>query len=262
VDAADTVVVVDESMRDLADTQLRDFPGVTRVCQPGNRGTAPGILLPLMELRRRDRSATVVVVPSDHAFRNPGDFREAIRRAVMEVARGRSRLVLVGSEASQPAEDLGWILPRRAAPGLTREALPVERFEEKPSPERARALLGAGALWNTMILVARSDALVDLFRQRVPATTRVFEDLPSVPEDARASWLRLRYDALPTTDFSTHILEGTPDLTVVPLHRDAGWTDLGTPGRLAAWLQGIPRDAPANPGSLGVPLTLKEVNHG
>src|SRR5260221_7273806 len=39
------------------------------IVQPENKGTAPGLLLPLLHIVRRDPNATVVVLPSDHFVR-------------------------------------------------------------------------------------------------------------------------------------------------------------------------------------------------
>src|SRR5262245_39381555 len=60
------VVVVAEQHRRFWERELADFPPENIVVQPSNRGTAAGILLPLLTVLERDPGARLAVLPSDH----------------------------------------------------------------------------------------------------------------------------------------------------------------------------------------------------
>jgi mannose-1-phosphate guanylyltransferase len=232
-----TVVVIDQSMHGVATEQLRDYPGVTIVDQPLERGTGPGILLPLTFVLDLDPAADLLLVPSDHHFRDGSAFRDAAHAAFHWIAGEPSRICLLGVEPDRAATDLGWILPRQirgVADGCPVAA--VERFVEKPPRATAERLLGSGALWNTMIVAARGTELIRLFRDSVPTVTRAFLAGARVTRNERQSWFRGRYRSLPRADFSADVLTTAPNLGVLPVSRRSGWSDLGTPERLFEWI--------------------------
>jgi mannose-1-phosphate guanylyltransferase len=115
----------------------------------------------------------------------------------------------------------------------------VERFVEKPAAVEARALAEQGGLWNSFVVVARLLSLLGLYEAREPALLRELTDvvLPRRPLADRARALRDLYARLAPRDFSRHLLAGAEDrLAVLPVP-PCGWTDLGTPERLAQVLR-------------------------
>ena len=65
------------------------------VVQPANRGTAIGVLLPVLRILARDPAASVVLLPSDHFFTDEPVLERALRGALREVERRPGRLVLL-----------------------------------------------------------------------------------------------------------------------------------------------------------------------
>jgi mannose-1-phosphate guanylyltransferase len=233
-----TVVVVADNQLDLAQGQLALFSGVEIVCQPRNRGTAAGVLLPLLHVLARDPEARVLVFPSDHHFRRDSAFVAAARRAVHAAEETASGVALLGAVADAAATDLGWIVAGRMCAPATARARRVEHFVEKPDPERAADLLRRGGLWNTLVIAARGRALWDLARQHVrEVADRLTPYAAGIAgSDSRALLQRI-YDRLPDADLSRDILQAATGLTVVPM-LEAGWSDCGTPERLFQALEG------------------------
>jgi mannose-1-phosphate guanylyltransferase len=104
----------------------------------------------------------------------------------------------------------------------------------------ARELLMRGALWNSFIIAASARALLALYRQRCDDVLAAMSEAVladrTAGTDAATTAL---YQNLRSLDFSRDILQGrTDDLRVVRVP-DCGWTDLGTPQRVAATLQGL-----------------------
>ena len=233
------VVVVDQTQESLAREQLQGYPGVLIVLQPGNRGTGPGVLLPLAHVRAIDPDARVVILPADHHVEWPAAFLDAVRRAVA-VTEGPGKIVLVGATASEPASDLGWIVPGKVDGATAVAALPVERFVEKPPVAEARALMADGGLWNTMVVAAHVEALWTLLEACLPEQTRAIERyaLRTDQADARKA-LADAYRLMPPADLSKAVLQKADGLSMVPMV-DAGWSDCGTPGRLLDCLRGTP----------------------
>jgi len=236
-----TVVVVNTAHQEVARRQLAGRPGVALIVQPLDRGTAPGVLLPLVHVHRRDPDATVILLPSDHGIMGNGIFLKGIRRARRAVEADPSLVVIGGVQADRPSTDFGWIVPalagrsagkRRRSPCLW----PIHSFIEKPPRERAEHLYRSGGLWSTFIIVARSAALLDLFRTHLPILTAFFETYARLDPTPARYWLRRNYASLPVADFSADLLSRLHNAAVLSWPVELGWADLGTPDRLIDWL--------------------------
>ncbi|HVZ73184.1 MAG TPA: sugar phosphate nucleotidyltransferase [Polyangia bacterium] len=236
-----TIVVVSEEHADLARAQLAAYEGVRIVEQPRDAGTLPGLLLPLAHVLDASPRARVVVYPSDHHVDKLAPFLDAVTAALRGVDRAPARTVLVGARADRAATDLGWIEPGHALRGgsAVSEAgeLAVERFVEKPNAAVAEGLLGAGALWNTLVLALDGQTFWHEALERHAALTQPFTRYRSSIGKADERAVRREiYADIPAVDLSRDLLSSLPGLAVVEM-ADAGWSDCGTPERLLEVLQ-------------------------
>lgn len=232
-----TLVVVSEPHRHFWLDQLRGLPSENVIVQPQGRGTAPGLYLPLLSIVARDPDAEVAVLPSDHHVDDEAVVRDAFAEA-FEAARGDSHaIVLLGITPDSPDTQYGWIVPR-GAPLDGHSARRIELFVEKPNRDVARQLMSQGALWSSFWLAARAPALLDAFRAALPDLVRALPaELPGVTSSrARAETLRACYAELAPSDFSRDVLERVPARLRVVGVPPCGWSDLGTPDRVATAL--------------------------
>jgi mannose-1-phosphate guanylyltransferase len=208
---------------------LRDLPARNVIVQPGNRGTANGILLQLLHLERIDPAAEVVLLPSDHLVIDEAVLAEAMRRALLRVRAAPGQIVLLGMTPVAPDPELGYIVP---APPDQQGISAVLRFVEKPTPTAAALLIERGGLLNTFILVARCGTLLEQLTRAQPAVVRAMRSALDTHRNRQAALDEL-YERLPNLDFSHHVLESAPSTV---LHVEAvaacGWSDLGTPERV------------------------------
>jgi mannose-1-phosphate guanylyltransferase len=223
---------------------LSAMPRVKIIVQPSNCGTANGILLPLLYILAQDPEATIVIFPSDHHVREELILGAALQGAVRELSTRSEQILLIGIIPDTEDPDLGYIVPGCRDGTLTT----VDRFVEKPAAPLVRALIDAGALWNAFIIAARARALLQLFIERLPQVVIGMQAVIAQNRFVPGSSVAVAdlYRDLPNVDFSRHILQGAePTLRVLkaPL---CGWSDLGTPKRLAETLIRLPplRDFP------------------
>lgn len=227
-----TVVVVDQAHEPYVRALERPIGHL--LYQPRDRGTAAGVLLALLPMLDADPDAVVGMTPADHAVASARDFRNAMLSAARLIRRRRAGIVLFGAEPSGFDESYGWIRPGRpSSPAWLRA---VDGFVEKPGRELADELLAARAVWNTMVLVASAASLFELFLERQPALTDALVAAWRSPADWRRRALTETYDRLVGLDFSHDVLTGASGLTVYTWPASVGWSDLGTPDRLRAWL--------------------------
>jgi mannose-1-phosphate guanylyltransferase len=212
-------------------TELADFPSENIVIQPENRGTAAGILLPLVWIVRHERDAVVVILPADHFVESEEALNGALSEALSVVTRPEASIILMGAEPDGPEEGYGWIVP---CPGPRNCPHRVAFFREKPDACATASLLSQGALLNTFIIVADGRYLLALFKEKTPQLWGPFEQTLAgrITESRRQKNLAHLYRIIPSLDFSKDVLEGGAEhLSVYPVP-PCGWTDLGTPQRL------------------------------
>jgi mannose-1-phosphate guanylyltransferase len=233
-----TITIVDETHRDFV--RRLDPRGTLGeiIYQPMDRGTAAGVLLPLAAVVASSPDALVVVTPSDHGVDDDECFRSGLRRALGRVEHGSSDVVLFGVEPSSVSIDFGWIMPdARGTLAAGAEFRRIASFVEKPPLYEAFQLFSSGAVWNTMVLVGRAAALLDLYRQHLPFHADVMVAAHSRDELERGRFLREWYPELPHADFCRDVLTPSKNLCVFTFPVEMGWSDLGTPERMAEWME-------------------------
>ena len=175
--------VVAEQHRQWWTPLLSYLPEQNVISQPQNKGTAFGILLPLLRIMERDPDATVVLLPADHYL---SDEKIMARSAApcRSVCACRSRLDISFRRASRTSPTPSWAISCRDSTQRG-GAAGVLRFIEKPNAIRARVLLDDGALWNVFIMAASVRTLLSLFDSRFAATIAAHARLRG-----RAIWIR------------------------------------------------------------------------
>jgi mannose-1-phosphate guanylyltransferase len=231
-------VIVAEQHRRWWGPTLWSLPASNIVVQPRNCGTANGILLATLSILERDPLARIVFLPADHYVRDEAALAGSLREAATLLTREGDGLLLVGIEPEAADAELGYIVPgARDTDGSQR----VARFVEKPDLVSARALIEAGALWNSFIFAARGPALLGLMRERMPEI--VDRMSTALARDARLGSggraLRELYAELSIVDFSRTVAQGAEDAMRVITAPACGWSDLGTPQRVAETLRRI-----------------------
>lgn len=231
VDSSRIVVVVSSEHRLWWELDLADIAPENIIVQPCNRGTACGVLLPVLSILHRDPRARIVVSPSDHYVRDEETLTSSLMEAQAHVDASPRLLVLLGMEPDRPETEYGWITP---LPGRADTVRGVTSFVEKPDAERADELMRSGALWSSFTFVATGKTLMRHFRRSMPQLVDRFSmGLTYASWDHRRHDLQRLYDRLPTVDFSRLVLEQAQEgVHVLPVP-PCGWTDLGTPQRVS-----------------------------
>jgi mannose-1-phosphate guanylyltransferase len=201
------------------------------VVQPFNRGTAAGILVPVLGILERDPDAIVVTMPSDHTIEAEDTLVASVVRAVAEIDQRHLPIVVLGVETVRPEEEYGWIVP---CAGPRSCPCRVSAFREKPDVCVAKSLLDRGALVNTMIVAAEGRCLLALFKTEAPQLWQPVEKV--IAEGAirfgPGSGIAELYRTIPQLDFSRDVLQPAgKDLWVYRIP-PCGWIDVGTPRRL------------------------------
>jgi len=236
-DEEHVVCIVAESHRQWWHSFQGLLPDRNLVVQPRNRGTANGIVLPVLHVLDQDPDARILIMPSDHFVRDEQALIQGMRRAMRAVATHPDHLLLLGIAPDEADPDLGYIQPGAAVgPDVFR----VASFVEKPPATVAETLVRSGGLWNSFIMAAEGQTLLDLYANGYPEVVLAMIEAIRADRSGAGRGLRRLYDYLPDIDFSRHVITGSEDrLRMLPVAA-CGWSDLGTPARVARTLQRLP----------------------
>jgi mannose-1-phosphate guanylyltransferase/mannose-6-phosphate isomerase len=222
---AQPLVICNEAHRFLVNDQLSEIGIAARiVLEPAGRSTAAAVAVAAILCEQQD--PVLLVLASDHAIRGAEAFNSAVLRAAEVASSGM--LVTFGIEAARPDSGFGYIERGDPLPGAAK-AFKIARFVEKPSEDKARAMIATGRVyWNSgMFAFGAKRVLEELGRFR-----------PDILEAARASvaaatddlgFLRLGKEAFlacPAEAIDRAVMERTAHAAVIPA--DFDWSDVGS----------------------------------
>lgn len=219
------IVVTGAALAEATRAALPEVPPENVLCEPVGRNTAPCIAWAAAHVLRKDPSAVVCVLPSDHTIADEETFRGVLSRALATAAAGT--VTTVGIKPTRPETGYGYV--ETGAPSETGGgALSVVRFVEKPDLERAKQYVDGGRhLWNAGMFFFRADAMRALVSEHLPelaAGVARIDAAAGGPDAARV--LAEVFPTLPSVSIDHGVMEKAKKLAVVP--GDFGWNDVGS----------------------------------
>ena len=205
----DITLATNASQLDIITNQLGE--SVSVVTEPERRDTFPAIALAASYLKLHKQLAddeVVVIMPCDPYTEL--EYFHTILRMVSCVEQNVADLVLMGITPTYPSEKYGYVVP--VASEGKREFQMVSRFTEKPTVDKAKALLSEGAFWNGGVFAFRLGYMMKIVRKYMQSDS--FEDT------------RDRYAEFPKISFDYEVAEKAEFVAVVPFNGE--WKDLGT----------------------------------
>jgi mannose-1-phosphate guanylyltransferase len=231
-----TLYVVNREHRTFYEPILAGEPNANLVVQPRNIGTAPAILYSLLRIAAFQPNATVALFPSDHYISDNGRFMSHIRIALDTARHNPDIVILLGVEPESPEVEYGWIEPTGATKGHPR-VFGVRRFWEKPRQMLAQVLQLRGCLWNSFVMVASVQALLEIIESATPKLYRAFASVQALfHTKAEGQAIEHLYQRFEEINFSHRVLALHPERLTVLKVSGVRWNDLGEPKRVMASL--------------------------
>jgi len=209
----------------------------TVVEEPLARNTAPAIGLAAAIIERDDPTAVMAVLPADHYILDEEEFRLTLLKA--EKAASHWNLVTLGMLPVKPETGYGYIEADKT--GEKEGVLPVRRFVEKPSREKALEFMESGNFyWNSGMFVWRADVIMDRIRTHM---TDLWVGLSAlnVPENLKQlSSMKEQvadlYGRIEAQSIDYGVMEKAEGVVVIP--SSFGWSDVGSWSALPELLEG------------------------
>lgn len=221
------VVTVEEQAREMKE-QAPQIPEENYLIEPAPRGTASVVGLAAMALSKRDPSASMAILPSDHFIRNV-DLFHYLLKAAFDVA-DQGYLVTLGITPTSPSTAYGYIQQGIALDGEYKYPVyTVQRFKEKPDDQTAQQFLRMGGhSWNSGMFIWRADVILKEIEKQMPELRKALSEIrvdwgtPKQNETVKNIWPDLKNE---TVDYG--IMEKAEMVAVLPAG-GLGWSDVGS----------------------------------
>ncbi len=250
VEPSDMTVVAAASLASLVRAQV---PGVALLEEPEGRNTAAAIALAAMAIDRPD-DEVMVVLPADQVIGEEGRFRAVLADAEAGIARAAfgvaAPLVTLGVETSRAATEYGYLIPGPGVGDIVHglRARHLERFEEKPTAERAEQLRRQGGVaWNAGMFLWRRRSI------RAALTAFAPDVVAGIEGGLAHGDLAQAYAAVRSTSIDYAVMEPAAAAgRVVMGVMENPWSDLGSWTALLEALGGIGTGRVVQPGEADV----------
>ncbi|WP_242655998.1 mannose-1-phosphate guanylyltransferase [Desulfofundulus australicus] len=208
--------------------QLPEIPPENIVAEPCGRDTAAAVGLGALHVLRKDPRGIMAVLPADHYIAHVRRFQSVLQAGV-SLAAGGQWLVTMGITPTRPDTGYGYICQGELLE--YHEDIPVyrvERFTEKPGPEKARQFLAAGCyLWNSGMFIWRADLIYRLIEEHLPALAAGLAEIGRAMDRGSCQEVLSRvYPRLPKVSIDYGVMEKAPNVLVLP--GNFGWDDVGS----------------------------------
>ncbi|WP_170789930.1 mannose-1-phosphate guanylyltransferase/mannose-6-phosphate isomerase [Ruegeria lacuscaerulensis] len=226
---AKPLILTNDAFRFVVPEQLAEIgidPGPILI-EPEGRNTAPAVLAAALYLHASDPDAVMLVAPSDHVVPDKLAFHTAVAAGVDAITT-RSDLVTFGIQPDRPETGYGYLKLSHAPTGEG-QAVPLERFVEKPDLARAQSMLEDGSyLWNSGIFLFAVRDIIAAFEGHA---AQLMDPVRAAVSNAKTDlgFLRLDPEAWSQVEdisIDYAVMEKAPNLSVVPYA--AGWSDVGS----------------------------------
>lgn len=215
--AEDVFIAVAEAYMPLVKEQLPEFDERQAIVEPVQRDTAACIALAAHSFLRQGRDDMLATVPADQYVPDGDALRQALEQAA-DAAAGVPSVVTLGIVPTRPEAGFGYIeLEREIAIG---RLTPVKAFIEKPSSERAAALIaGKRVLWNSGIYVWKPSTIAHFMMRFQP---ELWRRVQAYGDDAgRAE----QYAGITRQSIDYAVMEKADAIVTIPV--DFVWDDVG-----------------------------------
>lgn len=219
--------------------------------EPCGKNTAPAIVWTAKYLQglKRDKSANILMMASDHIIKPLDSFVEDVRTASWHSERGS--LVSFAIPPTSPATGYGYIRAVEAAacpPSSRSPSFKIAEFVEKPDAATARAYVEDGHYyWNSGIYAFRADFYLAESEKHSPEISAAFAGLGS------AATIELRKGVRVMTGYEglEEAYAKTPSISIdyaisekcesaVTVRASFLWDDVGTWDSLAKYFDTVP----------------------
>ena len=204
---------------------MPELPAENIVAEPAKRDTAAAIALGVGWVSKRDRTATMIVLPADHLIQDTAGFQKTLKTAAA-AAEESGNLVTIGIKPTWPCPGFGYIEQGDKITKATKEGADVYevvRFREKPNAALAETFLKQGNFrWNAGMFIWTIPSILSALHRYTPELGMFVEKVHECSD--LTALLKKHFGGLPKISIDYAIMEKAHALMV---EATFDWDDVG-----------------------------------
>ncbi len=188
--------------------------------EPIKKNTAPAILSTTL-LNEIPSNQPMIFFPADHLIENPNKLCRSIKKYIKYL--DEKKIFIFGIKPNNISTQYGYFQTKKSG-----KINKVIKFIEKPSIKNAKKIIKSNAYWNSGILFARKDSIINNFKIHQPKIYDICnKSLVGVKKKSKVHSLRKSiFKKVKNISFDYAILEKSKNIYGIKLN--LLWSDLGS----------------------------------
>ena len=190
------------------------------ILEPMKKNTAPAILASAL-LDGTPLNQPMIFLPADHLIEKREEFNKSVDKNKKYL--NDQNIFVFGIKPSSPSSEYGYFTTKKTSNGVNK----VTKFIEKPTKNFAKKIINNNAYWNSGILFARKDSIINNFIKYQPNIYKLcFDSIYRSKIKKNVCYLNKNvYKKIQGNSFDYAILEKANNVNGIKLL--IPWTDLG-----------------------------------
>tara|TARA_B100000686_G_C16739203_1_gene945540 strand:- start:552 stop:1757 length:1206 start_codon:yes stop_codon:yes gene_type:complete len=191
------------------------------ILEPYKKNTAPAILSCAL-LRGVPYKKPMIFFPSDHLIEKANLFNRSIN--INQKNLNSDNIFIFGIKPNSPSSQYGYFLTKKVSKNINK----VDKFIEKPKKSKVKKILKKNGYWNSGILFARKDSIINNFiKYQFEMFKLCLHSLHKSKEYKNVYYLnRKPFKKIEEKSFDYAILEKSKNINAIKLK--IPWSDLGS----------------------------------
>ena len=191
------------------------------VLEPYKKNTAPAILSCAL-LKEVNYEQPMIFFPADHLIEKTNLLNRSIN--LYKEHLNKDNIFIFGIRPNSPSSQYGYFLTRKTSKNLNK----VVKFIEKPNTSNAKKIVKKNGYWNSGILFARKDSIINNFRKYQFKTLKLCIDSVNRSKISKNVYYlnKKSFKKIQEKSFDYAILEKSKNINGIKLN--IPWSDLGS----------------------------------
>ena len=191
------------------------------ILEPYKKNTAPAILSCAL-LGEVSYNQPMIFLPADHLIEKTDQFNRSINLNKKHL--NEDNIFIFGIKPNSPSSQYGYFLTKKISKSLNK----VIKFIEKPNTNKAKKILKKSGYWNSGILFARKDSIINNFKKhQFKIFSLCSHSINKSKFKKNVYYLHKKsFKKIQEKSFDYAILEKTKNINAIKLN--IPWSDLGS----------------------------------
>jgi mannose-1-phosphate guanylyltransferase/mannose-6-phosphate isomerase len=191
------------------------------ILEPFKKNTAAAILSSVL-LEEVIFDQPMIFFPADHLIENTNQFNKSINLNKKYLS--EDNIFIFGIKPNSPSSEYGYFLTEKISKNINK----VVKFIEKPNTSYARKIIKKNGCWNSGILLARKDSIINNFKKYQSKTLKLCIDAVHKSKISNNVYYleKKSFKKIHAESFDYAILEKSKNINGIKLN--IPWSDLGS----------------------------------